>query len=209
MMEPVSTGSGGAGAPTPDAPDTPSPANPPPEDPSGGAAQTEASTFPTVDPSAGARWVRADLVGTAVFVLVVAVGIPLREERPMQIVVGAVSMLLFAIGAATGLWAYIAALERSRVHEIGVANLYLLTGPTAPKPIRLRMTLALAAQVAVALTGAIIGASGLSGDEVNALAFGILVPMYGIGLNGMWAVRQGAFGPRLDRSVQPSHRSID
>lgn len=29
-----------------------------------------------VDPSAGARWVRADLVGTAVFAVVIAVGIP-------------------------------------------------------------------------------------------------------------------------------------
>ncbi len=186
MMGAVSTGSTGAGAPTPDAP----PAL-------------------AVDPSAGAHWVRADLVGTAVFAVVIAVGIPLRDDRSMQIVVGAVSMVLFAAGAATGLWAYISALERSRVHEIGVANLYLLTGPTAPKRVKLSMTLALIAQVAIALTGAIVGASGLSGDEVNALAFGILVPMYGIGLNGMWAVRHGAFGPRVERSVQPSNRSID
>lgn len=186
MMGAVSTGSTGAGAPAPDT-----------------------LAAPAVDPSAGARWVRADVVGTAVFTVVIAVGIPLRDERSMQIAVGAVSMLLFAIGAATGLWAYVAALERSRVDEIGVANLYLLTGPTAPKRTKLAMTLALVGQVAIALTGAIIGASGLSGDEVNALAFGILVPMYGIGLNGMWAVRHGAFGPRIDRPVQPSHRSID
>lgn len=162
-----------------------------------------------VEPGAGARWVRADLAGTALFAVVVAIGIPLREERPMQITVGAVSMVLFAIGAVTGLWAYISALERSRVHEVGVANLYLLTGRTAPKRVKLAMSLALLAQIAVSLTGAIIGATGLDGSEVNALAFGILVPMYGIGLNGMWAVRHGAFGPRIDRSVQPSHRSID
>ena len=37
-------------------------------------------------------------------------------------------MVLFAIGVATTLWAYTRALERSRIEEVGVANLYLLTG---------------------------------------------------------------------------------
>jgi len=109
----------------------------------------------------------------------------------------------------TGLWAYIAALERSRTNEIGVANLYLLTGPTAGTRVKRLMTSLLALQVVVAFTGAIIGAAGLSGSEVNALAFGILVPMFGIGLNGIWSVRHGVFGPRLERSVQPSDRRID
>ncbi len=157
----------------------------------------------------GGTWVRTDLVGTAAFVLVVAIGIPLRDERPAQVAVGVVSMVLFAIGAVTGLWAYVAALERSRTREIGVANLYLLTGPTAARPVKRLMSALLAVQVVVALGGAIVGASGLSGSEVNALAFGILVPMFGIGLNGMWAVRHGTFGPRLERSVPSSGRPID
>ena len=206
MMDGVSTGSTGAGTPASE----PSASGPSASEPSASeSSASERSVVPTVDPSAGARWVRADVIGTAVFAAVIALGVPLREERAMQIVVGAVSMMLFAAGAATGLWAYISALERSRVHEIGVANLYLLTGPTAPKRTKRTMTLSLVAQTAIALAGAIVGATGLSGDEVNALAFGILVPMFGIGINGMWAVRHGAFGPRLDRSVQPSHRSID
>lgn len=159
--------------------------------------------------SPGSRWVRGNLVGTGVFILVVAVGVPLRDERAAQIAVAGVSMVLFAIGAATGLWAYVAALERSRVDEVGVANLYLLTGRTAPTSIKRTMALVLAAQVVVALTGAIIGASGLQGSDVNAMAFGVLVPMFGIGLDGMWAVRHGSFGPRSDRSVQPSNHPID
>jgi len=158
---------------------------------------------------AGGGWVRTDLVGTAVFTVVIALGIPLRDERPMQVVVAVVSMVLFALGAVTGLWAYVAALERSRTAEIGVANLYLLTGSTAGTPVKRLMSGLLAAQIVVALTGAIIGAVGLSGSQVNALAFGILVPMFGIGVNGVWAVRHGTFGPRLDPSVQPSDRPID
>ncbi|MBI5087526.1 MAG: hypothetical protein HZB15_01275 [Actinobacteria bacterium] len=152
--------------------------------------------------------VRADVIGTALFALAVAVGIPLDDERPIQVAFGVISMVLFIIGAAGCLWAYVSALERSRTDEIGVANLYLLTGPTAPRPIKLTMTLALVAQVSLALLGAIVGAAGLSGNQVNALAFGILVPMFGLAMNALWAVRHGSFGPRLDQSVQPSNRKI-
>ena len=59
------------------------------------------------------------------------------------------------------------------------------------------MTLALAAQVTLALVGAFIGVAGLKGHEVNALAFGVLVPMFGIGMNGAWAARYGSYGPRV------------
>jgi hypothetical protein len=152
--------------------------------------------------------VRADIVGTSVFVVAVAVGIPLRDQRSIQVVFGVVSMALFAIGAAGCLWAYISALERSRSDEIGVANLYVLTGPTAPKPIKRTMTAALVVQSVLALTGAIVGSLSLSGNQVNALAFGILVPMFGLAMNALWAVRHGRFGPRLDKSVQPSNRKI-
>jgi hypothetical protein len=64
-------------------------------------------------------------------------------------------------------------------------------------------------QIVVGLGAAIVGAVGLGDDEVNSLAFGILVPMFGIGLNGLWAVLHGRFGPRLERAVQPSRRQID
>ena len=152
--------------------------------------------------------VRADVIGSAVFALSVGVGVGFRDERPVQIAFGVVSMVLFAVGAAGCLWAYVSALDRSRTDEIGVANLYLLTGPTAPTPIKRTMIVALVVQVVLALTGAIVGASGLSGNQVNALAFGILVPMFGLAMNALWAVRHGQFGPRLDKSVQPSNRKI-
>lgn len=152
--------------------------------------------------------VRADVIGTAVFAVAVVVGMAFSDDRPVQIIFGVVSMVLFVIGAVGCLWAYVSALERSRVDEIGVANLYLLTGPTAPTRVKRTMSVALAAQVVLSLTGAIVGAAGLSGNQVNALAFGILVPMFGLALNALWAVRHGRFGPRLDKSVQPSNREI-
>lgn len=152
--------------------------------------------------------VRANVIGTAVFTVAVGIGIPLHDQRSMQVAFGVISMVLFAVGAAGCLWAYVSALERSRVDEIGVANLYMLTGPTAPTAIKRTMSIALGVQVVLALTGAVVGASNLSGNQVNALAFGILVPMFGLAMNALWAVRHGSFGPRLDQSVQPSNRKI-
>jgi hypothetical protein len=150
-----------------------------------------------------------DVIGTALFVLAEGIAIPLRNERVGQVIIIAVSMLLFAVGVATSLWAYTAALERSRVQEVGVANLFMLTGGTAPKPIRRTMSICLAAQVIAALGGATAGVVGLEHDQLNALAFGVLVPMFGIGVNGLWAARYGTYGPRLAASAKPTNRKME
>ncbi|MBI4936152.1 MAG: hypothetical protein HY828_19935 [Actinobacteria bacterium] len=152
------------------------------------------------------RLVRTNLIGTAVFVATLAVAVPLRSERVGQVLIAVVSLVLFAVGIATSLWAYTTALERSRVEEVGVANLFLLTGNTAPKPVKRAMSAALAVQVVAALVGASIGVAGLQESDLNALAFGVLVPMFGIGMNGTWAARYGSYGPRVNAST-PSGRN--
>lgn len=157
---------------------------------------------------AGRRLVQFDVLGTMVFSVAVGIAAPLRDERGAQVMVAVVSIVLFAAGVVLSLWAYASALERSRIDEIGVANLYLLTGRTAPSGVRRRLTVALVVQVVVALAGAIVGLSGLEGNDLNALAFGVLVPMLGIGVNGAWAVRHGSFGPRLTGGSTTRGRGI-
>ena len=157
----------------------------------------------------GAQVVPLSLAGTAVFLIALSVAIPLRSHRFAQFVIGGVSMVLFAIGVATTLWAYTRALDRSRVEEVGVANLYLLTGDTAPRPVRRTMTLALTIQIVAALAGAWIGVAGLDEGQLNALAFGVLVPMFGVGMNGVWAARHGSYGPRVGSVVSPTDHEID
>ena len=157
----------------------------------------------------GARVVELNLAGTAVFLVALGVAIPLRNHRFAQFLIGGVSMALFAIGVATTLWAYTRALNRSRVEEVGVANLYLLTGDTAPKPVRRTMSLSLTIQIVAALAGAWIGVVGLDEGQLNALAFGVLVPMFGVGMNGLWAARHGSYGPRVGRAVSPTDHEID
>ncbi len=144
------------------------------------------------------RLVVGNLVGTAVFLAALAVAVPFKDERFAQFIIGIVSVALFAVGIATSLWAYTTALERSRTEEVGVANLYLLTGNTASADVKRRMLGALGVQVVAALAGAIIGVTGLQKGDVNALAFGVLVPMFGIGMNGAWAARYGSYGPRVN-----------
>jgi hypothetical protein len=143
------------------------------------------------------RLVRTNVIGTALFVVAEAVAVPMRADRFGQVLIAVVSLVLFAAGVATSLWAYAAALERSRSEEVGVANLYLLTGDTAPPKVKRTMSIALTVQVVVGLVGAIVGVAGLSEGDLNALAFGALVPMYGIGMNGAWAARYGSYGPRV------------
>ena len=157
----------------------------------------------------GERVVCFDLAGTAVFLGALAVVIPLRSHRFAQFLIGGVSMVLFAIGVATTLWAYTRALDRSRVEEVGVANLYFLTGHTAPSRVGRLMSWALGVQIAAAIAGAWIGVVGLDKGELNALAFGVLVPMFGIGMNGVWASRHGSYGPRIKNAVLPPDHKID
>jgi hypothetical protein len=161
------------------------------------------------EPVPGARIVEFDLAGTAVFVVALAVAVPLRSHRFAQFLIGGVSMSLFAIGVVTTLWAYTRALERSRTEEVGVANLYLLTGHTAPPRVKRTMSGALALQVVAAVTGAWVGVVGLDKGDLNALAFGVLVPMFGIGVNGVWAARHGSYGPRVRQAVSADDRKID
>jgi hypothetical protein len=164
---------------------------------------------PVSEPGPAGRLVRLDVAGSAMFTVAMAIAAPLRHERVAQVGIAAVSLVLFAAGVAAGLWAYTSALERSREEEIGVANLFLLTGHTAPRSVKRLMLLALTAQVVVALVGASIGAAGLQQGQLNALAFGVLVPMFGIGMNGLWAARYGSFGPRLLNAVRPDNRKIE
>ena len=152
---------------------------------------------------------RADLIGTGGFVIALAIAVPLRAERWAQVLIAVVSITLFAMGVASSLWAYAAALERSRVQEVGVANLYLLTGATAPRQVKRALLTALAVQVVASFGAASIGVVGLDNSQLNALAFAVLVPMFGIGMNGAWAARYGSYGPRVNPTAKPSNRKID
>jgi hypothetical protein len=141
---------------------------------------------------AGARLVTTALAGTAAFVLTALGGVVVPDAFELAVVV--VSLVLFAIGCVAFLWAYAVAVSRSRRETIGIAALFFLQG-SAPRDVRRRLLGALAVQVVVAFAAASI-------RPFTGVAFGILVPVFGIGMCGLWGARYGTFTPRAEPADQ-------
>jgi hypothetical protein len=141
----------------------------------------------------GHRLITLDMVGTAAFVITATLeAAVLTWARPIGV---AVALILFTVGCVLFLWGYAVAVQRSRTNEIGVTALYLLTDGVAPKPVKARLLGLLTIQVVAALTTAAL-------RPFTTVAFGILVPMFGLGVNGLWAARHGRFAERARPMVR-------
>ena len=136
---------------------------------------------------AGEAIINASWAGTAVYGALAIAGtiFPDTFAIPTAIVSGA----WFVIGCITFLWAYAVAVARSRTDLIGIGGLYFLAG-TAPKVVRFRLRLSLALEVVAAIVSSSI-------RPFTPMAFGFLVPVFGLGLSGLWGARHGTF-PRRD-----------
>ncbi|MGH9267489.1 MAG: hypothetical protein ACRD0D_04865 [Acidimicrobiales bacterium] len=134
----------------------------------------------------GARLVKASLAGTGAFTLTAVAAAATAGARP---VATAVALVLFATGTVLFLVAYAIAVGRSRTDAIGIGGLFFLAGPVAPRREKALLLGALAAQVVVAAVSAAI-------RPFTSLAFGTLVPTYGLALVGLWAARHGRFPAR-------------
>jgi len=139
--------------------------------------------------------VRLDGIGTVAFIIT-AVLAAVVFTNPVKVVAVIVALVLFTVGVFAFLWSYWTAVQRSRTDEIAVAQLYFLTGTATPQPVKRTLNGLLLIQVAVALATA-IARNRTDGQAGSTLAFGILVPMFGLGLNGLWCALHGRFGPRL------------
>lgn len=156
-------------------------------------------------PIAGATIVRVDVALTASFVAVATTAAVSFTPLARAVMV-VTSLSLFAVGVSAFLWGYWSAVQRSRHDLIGVAALYFLSGDVAPPSVRRTMSLCLAIQCVVAL-GTALSRPETEGKPGSALAFGILVPMLGLGLNGLWGAWHGTFEPRSDaRGEDPDRR---
>ena len=150
----------------------------------------------------GAAVVRASWAGTALFVVTAVAGAV--SPSTFDAVSLAVAVFLFAAGCATFLWAFFVAAGRSRTERLELAQVWLLTGPPTPPEVRRSLLGALAVQVAAGLATA-------AARPYTSLAAGVLVPMWGLGLCGLWAARHGSFPPRPPetRRRSPGVRSAD
>jgi hypothetical protein len=149
------------------------------------------------DTRAGEVIVLADVVGTVAFTIT-AVSAAIVFSTAAQWVGAITAMALFAVGVFAFIWSFWNAVQRSRAEEIGVMQMYLLFGDPTPPRVRRIMLALLAIQITVALTTALARSESVDGSPGTSLAVGILVPMFGLGLNGLWCAFHGVFPPRAD-----------
>lgn len=124
--------------------------------------------------------------GTGAYVALALAGTILPDTFAIPTAV--LSGVLFVLGCITFLWAYAVAVSRSRKDLIGIGGLYFLSG-SAPKVVRFRLRSSLALEVLAAVVSASI-------RPFTPMAFGFLVPMFGLGMSGLWGARYGTFDPR-------------
>jgi hypothetical protein len=142
----------------------------------------------------GQRIVLVNAVLTVVFTLT-ALAAVVFFEQPWKALAVTVCLVSFTVGVLAFLWGYWTAVQRSRTDNISVAALYFLVDNCAPRAISRQMNSLLAVQVVVAIATA-VARSTTDGKAGSTLAFGVLVPMLGLGLNGLWGANHGSFGPR-------------
>ncbi len=129
--------------------------------------------------------IRASWAGTAALT-VTAVGDAITPGFKIPAFVVAIAM--FVVGTGVFIAALVIAAGRSRGDEIGMGGLFFLQG-SASRRVQLHLLGSLAVQVVVAFATA-------AARPYTSLAFGILAPVYGLGLAGLWAARHGRFDPR-------------
>ena len=133
--------------------------------------------------------VRVDVVSTAVFA-VAALGASVAPDA-LQVPYAALSMLLFAAGTVAFLWAFGVAVARSREEYVSTAGVFFLTGGVLTGAPRMRLLACLAAQTVISVVAASV-------QLYTAAAFGIMAPMFGLGLAGLAGARFGHFEARPD-----------
>jgi hypothetical protein len=133
----------------------------------------------------GSSIVRASWIGTVTFAAALVVG---TVDLDLVGVTVVVSLVLFALGTAAFLTGYARAIARSRYEAIGMGGLFFLAG-SAPRGVQVQLLTSLGVQVAAGLVAATI-------RIYTPVAFGLLVPMYGLGLAGLWGATYGQFAPR-------------
>jgi hypothetical protein len=132
--------------------------------------------------------VRASVYGTAVFTVLAALAAA-TDAGPVIVVSVVVDLALFAAGCLAFVATILRAADRSRREVLSLPGIWWLSG-SVPAAIRRPLLAALGVEIVVALVTASV-------RPFTGLAFGVLVPVYGLGLAGLWAARMGTFPPRV------------
>jgi hypothetical protein len=134
----------------------------------------------------------ASWIGTAIFTISAlysaTIGYDAHRSPPGDLSGTLIAMGMFAVGCALFCAALFLGAQRSRDAEMGVGGWFLLIG-SAPRPAQLHLLGSLGVEITVAIATA-------AARPFSTLAFGILAPVYGLALCGIWGARYGTFPPR-------------
>jgi hypothetical protein len=108
-----------------------------------------------------------------------------------------VSVTLFVVGCVAFLAAFVIAASRSRDEVVTLPGVFLLAD--APTGVRRSFFAAFGVEVVVAFAAAGV-------RPFTPLAFGILAPMFGLGMGGLWAARHGSFEPIVIGDSAPQRK---
>ena len=170
--------------------------------------ETDDRSEPQSGRHAGDVIILANAIGTIAFAITAATAAIVFTTAAQW--VGAITaMSLFAVGVFAFLWSFWNVVQRSRGELVGVTQVYLLLGPPTPGRVRARMLGLLAVQIVVALVTALSRTETADGRAGTSLALGVLVPMYGLGLNGLWAAYHATFPPIPEQPEPPARRTTD
>jgi hypothetical protein len=112
----------------------------------------------------------------------------------------AVDLVLFLAGCVVFAWALIRAAGRSRDELVSLGGLFFLAEGAAPRPVAVGLWAPVAVQTVVAVTTA-------AARPFSELAFGVLVPLFGMALLALWSARHGHFPPREPAAASQRPRS--
>jgi len=124
--------------------------------------------------------------GTIIFVVLVAGSV--FFEGLIRTTSLVFNLFLFITGCYAFMAAFARAVKRSRTEAIGVGGLYFLSGCAPPK-IRRQMMGLLSFQFVISITAASL-------RPFTVVASAVLVPVFGLGLSGLWAANHGDFKQR-------------
>lgn len=143
----------------------------------------------------GAHVIQADLVGTVAFI--VTAGAAAALLRPaLQAPAVAVAGALFVGGCLAFAWGFLLAVQRSRTEAIELSSLFFLKD-SAPAGVRRALLGLVGAQVVAAIVTASV-------RPFTSLAFGVIAPVWGLGLITLWSGLHGTFSAK---GVNPVRRS--
>ncbi len=140
--------------------------------------------------SPGQGLIRLDLVGTAAFV-VVTVATSLSDANAVSLANIVVSAVLFLGGCVAFGAGFVRAAGRSRTEVVDMTGLFYLTG-TAPRAVRRTFLGLWFLQILVAAASVFTVSP----------PFGVMAPLWGIGLTCAWGALHGTFSIRAPKVGQ-------